>query len=241
LLDLFGCLKTEVIMLRTVIQIDEDKCTGCGICVDACHEGALALVDGKARLMRDDFCDGMGDCLPACPADAISFIEREAAAYDETAVEAAKAARAAKQAALGVENAAGAGAKIEVRDEHFGGSCLENWPCQIKLAPVQADYYQGVDVLIAADCTAYALADFHDRYMTNKVTLIACPKLDGVDYSEKLTQIFALNDIASVTLTRMEVPCCGGLERAVRAAIQNSGKDIHLRVDTISCHGGFIL
>lgn len=224
-------------MLRTVIQIDEDKCTGCGICVDACHEGALALVDGKARLMRDDFCDGMGDCLPACPADAISFVEREAAAYDEAAVEAAKAARAAKQAAAGAEDAAGAGE----RDEHFGGSRLENWPCQIKLAPVQADYYQGADVLIAADCTAYAISDFHDRYMTNKVTLIACPKLDGVDYSEKLTQIFALNDIASVTLTRMEVPCCGGLERAVCMAIQNSGKDIPLRVDTISCHGGFIL
>ena len=199
----------------------------------ACHEGALGLVDGKATLLRDDFCDGMGDCLPACPADAISFVEREATAYDEAAVAAAKAA---KEAATSAPTAAG----VELDPTH-GGSMLAQWPCEIKLIPVQAPYFQACDLLIAADCTAYAMADFHERFMKGRNTLIGCPKLDGVDYSEKLTQIFALNDIKSITLTRMEVPCCGGLERAVKMAIAQSGKNIPLHVATIACLGGDIL
>ena len=206
-------------MLRQVIQIDSEKCTGCRLCVDACHEGALGLRDGKAVLLRDDFCDGMGDCLPACPADAISFVEREALPYDESAVQAAKAAAVMTEA------------------DAEAPSQLGQWPCQIKLMPLQAPYYQGADILIAADCTAFANARLHDNYMRGRITLIGCPKLDGVDYSEKLSSIFALNSIASVTMCRMEVPCCGGLQRATELALAASGKQVPYEVVTFSTKG----
>ena len=206
-------------MLRQVIQIDSEKCTGCRLCVDACHEGALGLRDGKAVLLRDDFCDGMGDCLPACPADAISFVEREALPYDESAVQAAKAAAVMPEA------------------DAEAPSQLGQWPCQIKLMPLQAPYYQGADILIAADCTAFANARLHDNYMRGRITLIGCPKLDGVDYSEKLSSIFALNSIASVTMCRMEVPCCGGLQRATELALAASGKQVPYEVVTFSTKG----
>ena len=211
-------------MLRQVIQIDAEKCTGCRLCVDACHEGALGIVDGRAVLLRDDFCDGMGDCLPACPADALSFIEREALPYDEAAV------AQAKQSAVSASVVA-CGADEELP------SCLAQWPTQIKLMPLQAPYYQGALILIAADCTAFAYANFHQRYMAGRVTLIGCPKLDSVDYSEKLSAIFALNDIASVTMCRMEVPCCGGLQRATEAALAASGKNVPYEVVTFSTDG----
>ena len=206
-------------MLRQVIQIDSEKCTGCRLCADACHEGALGLRDGKAVLLRDDFCDGMGDCLPACPADAISFVEREALPYDESAVQAAKAAA------------------VMLEADAEAPSQLGQWPCQIKLMPLQAPYYQGADILIAADCTAFANARLHDNYMRGRITLIGCPKLDGVDYSEKLSSIFALNSIASVTMCRMEVPCCGGLQRATELALAASGKQVPYEVVTFSIKG----
>ncbi len=200
-------------MIRRVIHIDEDKCNGCGACVTACHEGAIGLVDGKARLMRDDYCDGLGDCLPQCPTGAISFVEREAAAYDEAAVLANKAAKEQAE------------------------SQLAQWPCQIKLVPVNAPYFDGAKLLIAADCTAYAYANMHQEFMKGKITIIGCPKLDDVDYSEKLTQIISNNNIQSVTIVRMEVPCCGGLEYAAKTALQNSGKFIPWQVVTISTDG----
>ena len=199
-------------MIRRIIHIDEERCNGCRACADACHEGAIGMVDGKARLLRDDYCDGMGDCLPECPTGAITFTEREAAAYDEKAV----AAHMRKRA---------------------GTSPLANWPCQIKLAPLTAPYLDGADLLIAADCTAYAYAALHSEFMAGRVTLIGCPKLDGVDYSEKLAEIFRRNDLESITVLRMEVPCCGGLEMAVKRAIQYSGKSLPLRVVTISIDG----
>ena len=212
-------------MLRTVIEIDENACNGCGLCVNACHEGALEIIDGVAKLVRDDFCDGMGDCLPACPQNAISFVQREAAAYDAAAVEARKHQRREKEAPAG--SFASAPAVSE----------LANWPVQIKLAPLTAPYFQGADLLVAADCCAFAHGAFHRDYMRGKVTLIGCPKLDGVDYTEKLSAILAANDIASVTVTRMEVPCCGGIERAVIQAREASGKDIPLSVVTLSVGG----
>jgi len=214
-------------MIRTIIQIDEEKCTGCELCVRACHEGALAMVDGKARLMRDDYCDGMGDCLPACPAGAISFVQREAAAYDEAAVAAHIAARKAE----GEVAASAAPASSQLR----------NWPVQIKLAPPVAPYFAGADILVAADCTAFAYGAFHQDFMRGRVTLVGCPKLDAVDYTEKLTAIFANNPIVSVTVARMEVPCCGGIERAVRnalaAVVEMTGREIPLQVVTISTDG----
>lgn len=194
-------------MIRRVIQIDEEKCNGCGICVTACHEGAIGMVDGKARLMRDDYCDGLGDCLPNCPTGAISFIEREAAAYDEAAV---KANMERKE----THKAAGREAFQEEVSRETVQSQLQQWPCQIKLVPVNAPYFEDVKLLIAADCTAYAYANMHEEFMKGKITLIGCPKLDQIDYSEKLTQIIAENNIKSVTVLRMEVPCCGGLENA---------------------------
>lgn len=205
-------------MLRRIINIDEDKCNGCGACVTACHEGAIGLVDGKAKLMRDDYCDGLGDCLPQCPTGAITFVEREAAAYDEAAVLANKAAK-------------------EQYQYHSHESQLAQWPCQIKLVPVNAPYFNGAKLLIAADCTAYAYANMHEEFMKGKITIIGCPKLDDIDYSEKLTQIIANNDINSVTIVRMEVPCCGGLEYAAKQALQNSGKFIPWQVVTISIDG----
>ena len=217
-------------MIRKIIQIDEEKCNGCGICVTACHEGAIGMVDGKARLMRDDYCDGLGDCLPNCPTGAISFIEREAAAYDEAAV---KANMERKE----THKAAGREAFQEEVSRETVQSQLQQWPCQIKLVPVNAPYFEDVKLLIAADCTAYAYANMHEEFMKGKITLIGCPKLDQIDYSEKLTQIIAENNIKSVTVLRMEVPCCGGLENAAVKALKNSGKFLPWQVVTISIDG----
>lgn len=217
-------------MIRRVIQIDEEKCNGCGICVTACHEGAIGMVDGKARLMRDDYCDGLGDCLPNCPTGAISFIEREAAAYDEAAV---KANMERKE----THKAAGREAFQEEVSRETVQSQLQQWPCQIKLVPVNAPYFEDVKLLIAADCTAYAYANMHEEFMKGKITLIGCPKLDQIDYSEKLTQIIAENNIKSVTVLRMEVPCCGGLENAAVKALKNSGKFLPWQAVTISIDG----
>lgn len=217
-------------MIRRVIQIDEEKCNGCGICVTACHEGAIGMVDGKARLMRDDYCDGLGDCLPNCPTGAISFIEREAAAYDEAAV---KANMERKE----THKAAGREAFQEEVSRETVQSQLQQWPCQIKLVPVNAPYFEDAKLLIAADCTAYAYANVHEEFMKGKITLIGCPKLDQIDYSEKLTQIIAENNIKSVTVLRMEVPCCGGLENAAVKALKNSGKFLSWQVVTISIDG----
>ena len=214
-------------MIRRIIRIDEEKCNGCGACADACHEGAIEMIDGKARLMREDYCDGLGDCLPACPAGAISFEEREAPAYNEAAVLAARAI--ARQREEEAPQAAFRGAAPASR--------LSQWPVQIKLAPVQAPYFAGAHLLVAADCTAYAYGDFHNQFIKNKITLIGCPNLDAVDYSEKLTRILAANDIKSVTVVRMEVPCCGGMEHAVKEALKASGKFIPWQVVTISTDG----
>ena len=206
-------------MIRKIIKIDEEKCNGCGLCAAACHEGAIDIIDGKAKLTREHYCDGLGDCLPACPMDAISFEEREAPAYDEAAVLAAKAK------------------KYEQTRQAEVMSQLRNWPVQIKLVPVNAPYFNGANLLIAADCTAYAYGNFHNELMRNRITLIGCPKLDGVDYTEKLTQIIANNHIKSVTIVRMEVPCCGGIENAAKRALQASGKFIPWSVVTISTDG----
>ena len=266
-------------MVRRVIHIDQEKCNGCGICANACHEGAIGIVDGKAQLLRDDYCDGLGDCLPTCPTGAITFVEREAAAYDEEAVRAHMERRKQEQAA-GHGNAhqaeaapaftgcPGSRARQIVHEETpvFTGcpgsrsrqisheetdaaqneapaapfhlqSQLTNWPVQIKLAPVRAPYFNNARLLIAADCTAYAYANFHQEFLKGKVALIGCPKLDDVDYSEKLTEIIKSNEIQSVTIVRMEVPCCGGLQNAAIRALQNSGKFIPWQVVTISVDG----
>jgi len=219
-------------MIRKIIKIDEEKCNGCGLCAKACHEGAIGMVDGKAKLLREDYCDGLGDCLPACPTNAISFEEREAPAYNEAAVLAAKKA---KEAPLPCGCPGSACQSVTAT-----ASRLTNFPVQIKLLPPNAPYFEGADLLIAADCTAYAYGDFHNRFMANKVTMIGCPKLDMVDYAEKLTEIFKNNNIRSVTVTRMTVPCCGGLPYAVKTAIEASGKDIPLQIVTISPDGKII-
>ena len=270
-------------MVRRVIHIDQEKCNGCGICANACHEGAIGIVEGKAQLLRDDYCDGLGDCLPTCPTGAITFVEREAAAYDEAAVKAHMERRKQEQAATqasdthssAVQEASastgcpGSRARQIVHEEApvFTGcpgsrsqqishveeaeqaaqneaaapcsmqSQLTNWPVQIKLAPVRAPYFDQARLLIAADCTAYAYANFHQEFLKGKVALIGCPKLDDVDYSEKLTEIIRNNDIQSVTIVRMEVPCCGGLQHAAMTALQNSGKFIPWQVVTISIDG----
>lgn len=210
-------------MIRRIINIDEEKCTGCGICADACHEGAIAIIDGKAKLTRDDYCDGLGDCLPTCPTSAISFTEREAADYDEKAVEAHKAER---ERAKKQENSVGNSV-----------SYLTNWPVQIKLTAIKAPWFSGADILIAADCTAFSYGNFHEKFMKGNVTLIGCPKLDAIDYAEKLSHIFRENDVKSIHVVRMEVPCCGGMVVAVKKAIENSGKNIDLTVTTISVDG----
>ena len=273
-------------MVRKIIQIDEEKCIGCGACAEACHEGAIGMVNGKAKLMRDDYCDGLGDCLPTCPTEAITFVEREAAAYDEAAVKARMAKRRnGERAAAGEASAAsmegtlpcgcpGAQARAIHREEqpaaaggldqsgrqeqvrHHGGqeqSChnsqstlapagsqLRQWPVQIKLVPVKAPYFDGANLLIAADCTAYAYGDFHNRFIRNHITLVGCPKLDEGDYTEKLTKIIQNNDIRSVTIVRMEVPCCGGLQRAAQNALKASGKFIPWQVVTISTEGSIL-
>lgn len=212
-------------MLRKIIRIDSQLCTGCGACAGACHEGAIEMVNGKAVLTRENYCDGLGDCLPACPANAISFEEREAPAYDEEAVKAAKAAKGP------------APRQLSTAPGTRTPTCLTQWPVQLKLLPPRAPFYDGADILVTADCTAYACGDFHERFMSGRVTLIGCPKLDAVDYAEKLTQIFAQNDIRSVTVTRMQVPCCGGLENAVKRAIASSGKELPLEVITLTADG----
>ena len=224
-------------MIRRIIQIDEEKCNGCGACADACHEGAIGMVEGKAKLLRDDYCDGLGDCLPACPMNAIAFVEREAAAYDEAAVLAAKGMGCSPG---GCPGSAAKAIRPETSSEPIPfvpKSQLRNWPVQIKLAPMRSSYFEGAKLLVAADCTAYAYANFHQEFIRDHVTLVGCPKLDGVDYSMKLTHILRDNDIRSVTVVRMEVPCCGGIEFAVKKALQNCGKQIPWSVVTISTDG----
>ena len=248
-------------MKRTIVKIDEKKCNGCGACAAACQEGAIAMIDGKAKLIRDDYCDGLGNCLPACPADAISFEEREAAAYDHEAVLAHMAAR--KAASLAPSDApapkpefTGCPGSMSRTISHAAASHsaaipghstpvsmesrLSQWPVQIKLVPVQAPYFQDARLLIAADCTAFAYGSFHHDFIAGRVTLIGCPKLDMADYSEKLTEIIRLNDIKDVTIVRMEVPCCGGIETAVKNALKASGKFIPWQVVTVRTDGSLV-
>lgn len=226
-------------MIRKIIEINEEKCNGCGACAAACHEGAIGMVNGKAKLLRDDYCDGLGDCLPACPTGAITFVEREAAAYDERGVHTH-------------EHSGGCPGSRMRRLQHTSDedrqsvysrpsvSRLGQWPCQIKLVPVNAPYFDGAKLMIAADCTAYAYAGMHEEFMRGKITLIGCPKLDSEDYSIKLKEIIQTNDIQSVTIVRMEVPCCGGLEAAAKKALQESGKFIPWNVVTISIDGNIL-
>ncbi len=232
-------------MIRKIIKINEEKCNGCGICVNACHEGAIELIDGKAKLTREDYCDGLGDCLPACPTGAITFEEREAPAYNEASVKKAKEQKASAPLPCGCP---GTQSKAIHRESHTfcmtqtseNLSRLSQWPVQIKLVPVNAPYFDGANLLVAADCTAYAYGNFHNEFIRNHITLIGCPKLDEGDYTEKLTAIIANNNIKSVTVVRMEVPCCGGIEFAVKNALQTSGKFIPWRVVTISTDGNII-
>ena len=247
-------------MKRKIIRIDEEKCNGCGLCAAACHEGAIGMIGGKAKLLREDYCDGLGDCLPACPTGAITFEEREAPAYDEAAVQAATRATAAAAGAEGPAPAApplpcgcpGTAAGALHRAPHAAetdrpssasadpadtGSELVQWPVQIKLVPERAPFFDGAHLLVAADCTAFACGDFHRRFIRQRVTLIGCPKLDEGDYAEKLTRILAANDIRSLTVVRMEVPCCGGIESAAKRALQASGKFIPWQVYTLSRDG----
>ena len=239
-------------MIRKIIEIDEEKCIGCGACAASCHEGAISMVDGKAKLLRDDYCDGLGDCLPTCPTGAISFVEREAAAYNEAAVLAAKGK---KEQSLPC-GCPGSAAKTIKRQETTSAatvppataseaitsqeSQLRQWPVQIKLVPVNAPWFNGAKLLVAADCTAYAYAGFHQDFIKGHITLVGCPKLDAVDYSVKLTEIIRNNDIRSVTVVRMEVPCCGGMENAVKTALHNSGKFIPWNVVTIATDGSIL-
>lgn len=226
-------------MVRKIIKIDREACNGCGLCADACHEGAIGMENGKAVLLREDYCDGLGDCLPACPAGAISFEEREAKAYDEAAVQAAK-----QQKTGGCPSTR----SQQIRREEVAGSPsaavaasqLAQWPVQIKLAPVRAPYFDKASLLIAADCTAYAYGDFHNRFIRGRITLIGCPKLDSVDYGEKLAQIIRENEIREILIVRMQVPCCKGLEQAVERAVENSGKRIPCRVEVIGTDGTII-
>lgn len=226
-------------MIRKIIKIDEEKCNGCSACAKACHEGAIEMIEGKAKLTREDYCDGLGDCLPACPTNAISFEEREAPAYDEEAVQRAKKE---KEAVIPLPCGCPGTQSKAIKRDNFSAvtpvtSQLTQWPVQIKLVPIKAPYFDGANLLVAADCTAYAYGNFHNDFIRNSVTLIGCPKLDEGDYTEKLTQIIARNNIKSVKVVRMEVPCCGGIENAVRNALQISGKFIPWQVVTISTDG----
>ncbi len=224
-------------MLRKIIQIDENACNGCGACAAACHEGAIGMVNGKAKLLRDDYCDGLGDCLPACPVNAIHFVEREAAPYDEKAVEENKKKKAVHGGCPGHQMRRLHAEETAPAAPALATSQLAQWPCQIRLVPENAPYFEDARLLIAADCTAYAYARLHEEFMRGKITLIGCPKLDDTDYSEKLTRILRQNDIGSVTVVRMEVPCCGGLEHAAKKALQDSGKFIPWQVVTVSVDG----
>ena len=235
-------------MIRKIIRIDKEKCNGCGACADACHEGAIDIIHGKAELVREHFCDGLGDCLPECPTGAISFEEREAPEYDEKAVKEAQKKILTKNQTMAAHVGCPGSKSIQIQRKETSEtkklsstadqvSKLQNWPVQIKLAPVSAPYFNDAKLLIAADCTAYAYASFHQDFIRNKITLIGCPKLDQIDYSEKLTAIIQNNNIQSVTIVRMEVPCCGGLEMAAKKALQNSGKFIPWQVVTISIDG----
>lgn len=235
-------------MKRKIIRIDEHKCNGCGLCVEACHEGAIGMVNGKAKLLRDDYCDGLGDCLPVCPTNAISFEEREAAAYDEAAV---KKNIKEKELSAGPLPCGCPGTnskqiiraeKAEFSDKQFSApqSRLSQWPVKIRLVPINAPYFKGANLLIAADCAAFACGDFHERFIRNHITLTGCPKLDATGYTEKLTEIIKSNDIKSVKIVRMEVPCCGGIENAAKEALKNSGKFIPWQVYTLSTDGQII-
>ena len=235
-------------MIRKIIHIDEDKCNGCGLCATACHEGAIDIIDGKAKLVRENFCDGFGDCLPDCPTGAITFEEREAPAYDEAAVQESKKKKELQEKMKHLHEGGCPGSRMRMLEQpgEAGSNIAEpmrqapqlrNWPVQIKLAPINAPYFNKAKLLIAADCTAYAYANFHQKFMRGKVTLVGCPKLDAVDYSEKLTEIIRSNEIQEVTIVRMEVPCCGGLEMAAKKALQASGKFIPWQVVTISIDG----
>lgn len=226
-------------MKRRIITIDEAKCNGCGLCAKACHEGAIGIVNGKAKLLREDYCDGLGDCLPACPMNAIAFEEREAPAYNEAAVLAAKKAKQAQPGGCPGSSCRSIRPREEKVESRVSNR-LTNFPVQIKLLPPNAPYFEDADLLIAADCTAYAYGNFHNDFMKNRVTMIGCPKLDMVDYAEKLTQILKYNNIRSVTVTRMTVPCCGGLSHAVKTAVENCGKQIPLHIVTISPDGTII-
>lgn len=223
-------------MIRRIIHIDKEKCNGCGICVSACHEGAIGMINSKATLLRDDYCDGLGDCLPTCPTNAITFVEREALAYDEIAVKANMEKKKSGFTCPG-SMAKSINRNIQKTNETKIESRLMQWPVQIKLAPINAPYFNNANLLIAADCSAYAYGNFHNEFMQNKITLIGCPKLDSVDYSEKLTEIIRTNEIKSVTVVRMEVPCCGGIENSVKKALIDSGKFIPWNVVTISTNG----
>ena len=228
-------------MVRRIIEIDRDKCNGCGACAEACHEGAIGMVDGRAALLRDDYCDGLGDCLPTCPTGAITFVEREAAAYDQAAVQ----ARMKEQACAGAPTGCpGSRARTIPVGEPAPGAApegvasqLRQWPVQLKLLPVRAPYFDGAKLLVAADCSAFAYGDFHRDFLRGKVALVGCPKLDGVDYSQKLTEILRHNDVRSLTVVRMEVPCCGGLAHAAEQALRDSGKFIPWQVVTLSVDG----
>lgn len=226
-------------MIRRIITFDRDRCNGCGLCAAACHEGAIGIVGGKATLLREDYCDGLGDCLPACPMNAISFEEREAPAYNEAAVLAAKQSKAETKA-QGCPGSACLSFSHAENSYNIVPSQLSNFPVQIKLAPPSAPWFDGADLLIAADCTAYAYGNFHNAFIKNRVTLIGCPKLDVVNYADKLTQILKNNDVRSVTVTRMTVPCCGGLSYAVQTAVDNCRKKIPLHIVTISPDGRII-
>ena len=227
-------------MLRKIIKIDEEKCNGCGACAAACHEGAIEMINGKARLTREDYCDGLGDCLPACPTSAISFEEREAPAYDEAAVLAAKQAKTAQQPCSYTGSASQSILSEQNAQSVRVPNCLSNFPVQIQLAPVNSPWFAQADLLIAADCTAYAYGNFHQDFVRGRITLIGCPKLDSVNYARKLSEIFRENPIRSITVARMTVPCCGGLSHAVRTALEISGKEIPLNIVTIAPDGKIV-